>query len=159
VSRPAGVGGAQVVDTASALIDAAREAGALDALADEVRALADREVEQARALLVLVEVARGRVESAATLARELAAALPGKRPEADPPLTSLYLASTRPRPPAWADVLVARACLGDPALGAVGEAMARDLVTHARRSRSPEIEALFERADPPASSEKPQGLK
>ena len=48
-----------VISTAAALIDAARQAGTLDKLADEARAAADQKVENAEALHALVELARG----------------------------------------------------------------------------------------------------
>ena len=49
----------RVLSTAAALIDAARQAGTLDKLADEARAAAEQKIENAETLHVLVELARG----------------------------------------------------------------------------------------------------
>jgi hypothetical protein len=127
-----------VADTASLLIAAARDAGKLDALADEARALADQDVENARALLVLVGSAQGRGASVEPSARAVA----GRAQSA--------AAATTPGParagsPAWSDVLTARACLADPALGAVGESMALDLIARSRRVEAPAFEGLLTR--------------
>jgi hypothetical protein len=135
-----------LASSAALLIDAAREAGQLDALAEAVRPLADQKVENARALLVLVERARGRGAEAAPIAREVSKGIRDKWPaptEADPqPIAAA-------RQPAIAidrnDLLVALACLGDPALAVLGETMVRDLITHARRSRSLVYEAFLYR--------------
>ena len=69
-----------VADTASLLVAAARAADKLDALADEVRSLADLSAENAIALLIVVESARGRGGAVEPLARGLAAGLTGKWP-------------------------------------------------------------------------------
>ncbi len=61
-ARPAG--DQTVVSTTTALIESARQAGTLDQLADEARAVADlkaaQKVENAEAFYLLVELARGR---------------------------------------------------------------------------------------------------
>jgi hypothetical protein len=51
--------GDTVLSTSSALIDAARQAGALDKLTDEARTAAEQKIENAEAFYVLVELARG----------------------------------------------------------------------------------------------------
>ncbi|MHB1556493.1 MAG: DUF1583 domain-containing protein [Isosphaeraceae bacterium] len=49
-----------ILSTAALLIDAARQAGTLEALADEARAAAEQKIENAETLHILVELARGR---------------------------------------------------------------------------------------------------
>jgi tetratricopeptide (TPR) repeat protein len=111
-----------VVSTASLLIDAARELGRLDALAEEARKLAEAKVENARTLSVLIELARGRGESVASALEEIQAALPAKIPGDDRVARSSL---------AWSDYLIARACLADPTLATRGQAMAGPLSEHA----------------------------
>jgi hypothetical protein len=104
---------AEVVSTFGLLIEAARELGKLSDLAAVVRPLADQKVENAEQLLGLVQIAQG--QQAAVKAR-----LQGRRAVLD-----------------WPDYLVARACLEDPQLADVGEALARQLLPQAQtRARS-----------------------
>lgn len=49
-----------ILSTAAALIEAARQAGTLDQLADEARTAAEQKIENAETLHILVELARGR---------------------------------------------------------------------------------------------------
>ena len=134
-----------VADTASLLIAAARDAGKLDGLGTELEALDSQGVENARVLRILVAAARGQDDTAAPLAQALAADLrrPGPRGTA---VNSLLATSGGPMPPAWPDILVARACLADPALRAVGEAMASDLIAHAEQVQALEFKGLLVRA-------------
>ena len=101
----------QVADTASLLIAAARETGKLDELGIELGELDRQGVENARALLILVEVARpGRLRSH-RWPRPSQRICPGsgrkrtRRRAAEPTTAS---------PPAWSDILVARGCLAEP---------------------------------------------
>jgi hypothetical protein len=140
---PAPVPGGGVVDTATPLIAAAREAGRLDALADEVRALAGQNVENARALLVLVESARGAGAAAISAAQAVADEVARRVPPRGAPLD----AATRAlgAAPVWPDVLVARACLADPALEAPGKALARSLPALPPGTASMGIEGVLAR--------------
>jgi hypothetical protein len=61
-----------IIATPGLLIEAAREAGKLDELADEVRALDPQAVDDARPLLALVEIARGKEGDAASIVEVLA---------------------------------------------------------------------------------------
>jgi predicted Zn-dependent protease len=133
-----------LADTASLLIAAARDTGKLDELGTELGELDRQGVDNARALLILVEIARGRCAAVAPLAQAVAADLPQKWPERNP-LVSAAMSSAVGTPPAWADILVAHACLAEPALRALGETMARDLITHAERARAAAFQGLLVR--------------
>ena len=123
------------------LIAAAREAGKLDELSADLVPLEGQGVENARALLTVVEVARGRGAAAAPLAQAIAADLPRKWPEKTVVVTPSNLNNAAP--PAWPDILVARACLGTPVLRPLGEAMARDLIAHAERAQATEFKNVL----------------
>ena len=144
----------QVADTATLLIAAARETGKLGELGAELGKLDRQGVENARVLLILVEAARGRGASVAPLAQAAAADLPRKWP-AKSPLTGPALSPGVGVPPDWSDVLVARACLAEPTLRPVGEAMVRDLITHAARARVKGLESLLAGAFAAAKGDRP----
>jgi hypothetical protein len=123
---------AGVAGTSTLLIRAAREAGTLDALADEAAKLAAEKVENAESLLVLVEVARGRGASVKGRLADRLARLRGKPfvpgPTANAP------------PVSWPDLLAARAALGDPGLrDEVGEPLALALLDRAERGQAQDM--------------------
>ena len=134
-----------VADTASLLIAAARDAGKLDELGAELEALDSQGVENARVLRILVAAARGQDDTVAPLAQAIAADLhrQGPRRTRSTPVLST---SGGAMPPAWPDILVARACLAEPALRAVGEAMASDLIAQAEQAQATEFKGLLVRA-------------
>ena len=115
-----------VIATPLLLIEAARQAGKLDELAGEVRALEEKSVEEARPLLILVEIARGKggdvVAQAEAIADELEKALKPAPDQASPVTNQL------PQPPPLVTSLVASACLGDERLDRVGERLANALI-------------------------------
>ena len=59
-SRPLSIPPGGIIATPLLLIEAARQAGKLDELANELRGLDEKSVDEARPLLVLVEIARGK---------------------------------------------------------------------------------------------------
>jgi tetratricopeptide (TPR) repeat protein len=108
------------------LIEAAREARMLDELASEVRVLDDKSVEEARPLLVLVEIARGKgsdvIPKIEAMAAELEKAVKQSASSANVPQNGVL-----PTPPlVW--FLVARESLLDDRLNAVGERLANGLI-------------------------------
>lgn len=133
-----------VVDSASLLIAAARAEGKLDALAVALRPLAEQNLENARSLQILVEIARGRGAVVEATAKTFAAELSKKVPLKEAVTGPVYNPTTNVVP-AWPDVLVARACLADAALGTLGETMAEDLVNHAKRTSSVDFEGFLRR--------------
>ena len=134
----------EVADTASLLIAAARDAGKLDALAAELGPLDSQGVENARALRILVEAARGQGAAVESLAQSIAADLRRKGPGRTAVNAPLAV-SGGAMPPAWPDILVARACLAVPALRSVGDAMASDLIAHAEQAQATDFKALLVR--------------
>lgn len=137
--KDAAATGSALVGTASALVAAAREAGALDELAAAAAAAADKKLQNAESLLVLVEVARGKVDAIRprvqsrldALAKEVAGPV-------DPANSSAPRAvATRVAFP-WNDCLVARAAMtsDDPALLTLGLQLAEALVESAKKARN-----------------------
>ncbi|HEY1377965.1 MAG TPA: DUF1583 domain-containing protein, partial [Gemmataceae bacterium] len=128
-----------VVHTAVLLIDAAREAGKLDELAAEVQTLADAKVENARTLSLLAQAVRGPASAVnPVLAEHLKdlrhrVASPPKQPAAARYYYPGMEENANQEAVAWADVLVCRACLADPALAPLGEAMADQLLIQSKR--------------------------
>jgi hypothetical protein len=128
--------------TAAALIDAARQAGTLDALAAEARAAAEQKIENAEVLETLVELARGQVSKVApriesrlaeltSEGRERAGMKPASAASTTPAIASDRGAGKRLRN----DELVARAAIesGDPAIAALGGRMVAALLRRAER--------------------------
>ena len=113
---PAAPGG--VVATPLLLIEAASRSGKLDELAGQVRALEEKSVEESRALLALVEIARGKGGDVLSTIEAMAADL-------EKPVT--FTPGVVPQP-ALGAALVARACLLDERLAAVGERLANALI-------------------------------
>src|SRR5262249_4258402 len=112
-----------VASTAGLLIESAREAGTLDALAQEAAKLASEKVENGEALLTLVRLARAEGET-------VKVSLNNRREE----LVKLEANQNDRSPVRWSDALIARACLNDPALrGEIGEPMARSLINRSQR--------------------------
>ncbi len=116
-----------VASTVGMLIQAARELGVLDELAGEAASLANQKVENADALLALVQIQRGQPLSAKP---KLLARLAELREYAGKE-------QHRGRAILWSDVLVARACLRDKALWVeLGEPMAVALIQQAQRTQN-----------------------
>ena len=117
-----------IIATPLLLIDAAREAGKLDELAAEVRALEAKSVEEARPLLILVEIARGKgldvLPKVEALAADQDKAI-GASPSSD--VGNTRQVNVLP-PPAVVASLVAGACLRDEGLGEAGERLANGLI-------------------------------
>ena len=118
-----GKGHDEVFSTATAPIESAREVGALDTLADAVRAAAGEKVENAQALHLLVEMSRGRGES---VRPQLEARLQEVLKDADAqpdssgsPQIARKAGQSRAFP--WTDYLLARTALEQ------GDAASRDL--------------------------------
>ena len=130
--------GDTVISTADLLITAAREQGALDALSEEAEKAATTKLTNAEALVTLLQIARGKTNEVEPRLKTLLAKLPGKIP-AEP--------ETTPTPPAWPDVLVARACLRSraPGLFSRGEALAKALLEHGQKVDSAPMVALLNR--------------
>ncbi len=105
------------------LIEAARATGRLDALAAEVRPLADSKVENAARLLAHLDLARGVVPDALPRLRSRLDELKQKAPSPDPRFN-------RGPAPDPADYRLAREALAspDPAINAVGEELAATLI-------------------------------
>ena len=128
-----------MVGTASALVDAAREAGTLDDLATATAAAVEQKVENAEALLTLVDLARGqpaaikprlaaRIDALAKEAEVKPEANP--EPDRDPP-------EQDPRSFPWTDYLLAHAALtqDDPGLLDQGIRLAGLLIESAQKVR------------------------
>jgi tetratricopeptide (TPR) repeat protein len=126
---------AGVAGTAGMLIQAAREAGTLETLAAEATKLADQNVENARSLLVLAEMARAR---GTVVAPRLGARVDE--------LKKIASDNNNRTPVLWADALVARAALGDAALrDGPGQAMTRALLTQSQRTQNYSFQAHLRR--------------
>ncbi len=143
------------VSTATALIDAAREAGILDQLAEEARTAAEpsgaQAVENAEVLHLLVELARGQ---GSKVAPRIEARLAGLIKEneahpAEPPAQPGTVVRTavsqaeRVKFP-WTDYLLARAAVraGEP-IGGLGLRMTRALVDRAARINDYALSAIM----------------
>ncbi|MEJ7636420.1 MAG: DUF1583 domain-containing protein [Singulisphaera sp.] len=129
--------GAEVAGTAPLLIESALEAGTIDDLAAASAAAVEQKVENAEALHILVEVARGktseimpRIEARIdVLAKEAAV-----KPEPNPPVTTAPVSNPRkPMTFPWADYLLVRTVLrqGGPELRGSGLRLAEQLIKRA----------------------------
>ncbi|HEX7447792.1 MAG TPA: DUF1583 domain-containing protein, partial [Pirellulales bacterium] len=117
-----------LVNTFDLLVDSAREAGQLDALAEVARQAAsdvDQKVENAAALYVLAELARGRPENAratvSSLTKELSQNIPAQE--------------DRSKPTPWSDYLAANVCASNAALHDVGGEMLTNVLAYAQRTQ------------------------
>jgi tetratricopeptide (TPR) repeat protein len=126
------------------MIDAARQLGRLDALADEAGSLAEQKVENADVLLVLVQVALGRGAAVEPRVRSLRDALARRWPKGQPDPNAMR--GFPPRPIEWADFLVAEACTRDPALKDHGRAMLVTLLDQGRKTQHWAFQTLANRA-------------
>ena len=134
-----------VISTAAALIDAARQAGMLDKLADEARAAADQKVENAEALHALVELARGqgpkvmpRIDARLAILIKENQERANEKPRVVPtgPLAVATDIPDRKKTTfPWSDYLVARALLrsDDPAIGGLGLRLPQPLLERAQQ--------------------------
>jgi tetratricopeptide (TPR) repeat protein len=111
-----------VVSTASLLVEAAREAGTLDELSEQLQTAADEKVENARVLHLLAQIARGQPEAVAPVVKHLAAEIPKKTPN-----------QNERKPIEWSNYLLARTCATEPNLRDIGEQMLKDLIVHSQR--------------------------
>ena len=129
-----------VVSTTTSLIEAARQAGALDQLAAEARAAADlkgaQKVENAEAFYLLVELARGEgIKVAPRIEARLAELIKENESRPVPPINDgvarvrRTTAASQPLLFPWTDCLVARATLRDkdPAIINIGERLTEAL--------------------------------
>ena len=116
-----------IVATPSLLIEAAREAGKLDELASEVRALDPKTVEEARSLLALIEIARGKPEEAAAIVEAMVGEHEKAIEATNKTSAQQQQNATLPNAP-LVTALVASACLVDTRLVAVGERLADALI-------------------------------
>lgn len=123
-----------VLSTAALLIDAARDAGKLDELAEELDEAALLYGGNAEVLWILTEIARGKGADVREAVADLAARLPER----------LAQTNTEPffQPVAWSDHLVARACCSDDALRDLGRNLARVLAYYPNRRWSNLQDAL-----------------
>ncbi len=125
-----------LTNTFSLLIDAARESGQLDALAEALKPLEEARARDADALSLMVAIARGRTDGLAprVLDRVKGLAIPK---DAVPSPLAFEDGNAPPNPASrasWLDGLIAVACLQEPPLREVGEEMAGRLL-----SASPEL--------------------
>ncbi len=146
-----------MVSTASALIEAARQAGALDQLGQEAAAAAelkaDRKVENAEILFLLIELARGnagkitpRIEARlAEVTKENEAHVAASAPRAPGASTAPVVRSVSNRPDRilfpWSDSLLASAALrtSDPAIASLGMRLALALEERAKMVNDPAV--------------------
>ncbi len=162
----------EAFSTATALIAAAREAGALDRLAAEARAAAEQKVENAEDLRLLIELAGGRGNAMMPqLEARLQEVIKDADAEADPSASTprgrrAGGQGTRPFP--WVDYLLARMALnqGDTALRDLGMRLLDALLKPAQRLqdqamlaqlRSDLAAARARRAHAPALAERTDG--
>ena len=117
-----------IIATPLLLIEAAREAGKLDELAAEVRALDEKSVEEARPLLILVEIARGKGGDVLPKVEAIADDLEKAIGPSTPPNSRINPQNASLPPPALVTLLVAGACLLDETLGPAGERLANGLI-------------------------------
>ena len=134
-----------VVSTAAALIDAAREAGTLDQLAEEARAAADQKIENGEALDTLIEIANGhapkvipRIEARLTILlrenQEKAAEKAGDMSTRSGAIASNDQDRKKSSFP-WTDYLVARSLLrgGDASIAGLARRLTRALTERAEQ--------------------------
>ncbi|MGP0063330.1 MAG: DUF1583 domain-containing protein [Isosphaeraceae bacterium] len=145
VARTGGRPEDTVISTAQALIDAAKQAGTLEKLSEEARLAADQKVENAEALHVLVELARGRgpkilprIEARLAVLIEENEERAKEKPRIVTPASKA--AATRSADPKksafpWSDYLVARALLrnDDPAVAGLALRLTHALLERARQ--------------------------
>ena len=112
-----------VLSSADLLIDAAREAGKLDELADDLLDLSDLGVENAETLHMLVEIACGHGPEVREQITHHRAGLPAKLTQSRQESPRNYQGI------AWEDYLLARACTTNPVLRGLGENILRLLAT------------------------------
>ena len=112
--------GSGLVSTLEMLVQAAKQAGMLDALAAETRQAVEKKREGAEALLTLVQIAQGRAAEVEPALRTLLADWSKK---VDEPAQSIF-GSPPPKPSPWSDVLRVRAALADPTLADLGRRLA-----------------------------------
>jgi hypothetical protein len=120
-----------VLSSAGALIEAAKEAGKLDELASELDEAVKKNLKDATALAVLVQVARGQEAAAEPAVKELLEAL--TKPEE--PQTGRRYYYEGPKPVSWSDYLVCRAALASPKLHEQGVKIAEQLLTRAQQQQ------------------------
>src|SRR5262249_50099070 len=126
----------EVFSTATTLIDAAREAGALEALAAEARAAAGEKVENAQALHLLIELASGRGQAVRPqIEARLQEVMKHAEAQPDPSTTVRRGGGSAPRPFPWTDYLLAQTALdqGDPAIRGLGLRLLEALLKPAQR--------------------------
>ncbi len=130
-----------IVATPLILIEAAREAGTLDALADRVKLLADQKVENAAKLLAQVDLARGRAKEATSAVRARAEDLAKNPPE---PSNNRF---GRAKGLDWSDYLLAQSAIasGDADLAAVGEDLTLRLLAASKRTHNASMLGMLRR--------------
>jgi hypothetical protein len=149
--EPATTGGAgDVVSTATALIEAARDAGALDWLASEARAAAepkgDRKIENAEVFAILVELARGgggdvagrietRIADVVKETDEHARIMVQQQAAPNPLYSARAVNRNVPNRFPWSDYLVAHVAIksSDPTIETLGVRLSEALAERARQ--------------------------
>jgi hypothetical protein len=130
IERVATKDGPGVVSSPMLLIEAARELGKLDELTAAVEQAVAQKAENADALLVILQVARGQGAKVRPQLDKLMAELPKKH---EPPKEG----ENRERKPVeWSDYLVARACITDPQLARMGGRMVQELLFQAQQTQN-----------------------
>ncbi|HTK78773.1 MAG TPA: DUF1583 domain-containing protein, partial [Gemmataceae bacterium] len=130
-----------VVSTVGLLVDAAKEIGQLDALAAELKKLADEKVENAKPLHWLAQIARGQ---GAGVAKDIGEHLAEFKKKMDvpppPPQTGPryypYMEEPQQEVVNWSDYLLTRACMSDAGLAALGEALGEQMLRQATRAKN-----------------------
>jgi tetratricopeptide (TPR) repeat protein len=132
-----------IVDTATLLIDAARQAGKLDELSSKLQPLAEGAIENARALFVLIEIARGKAATVEPIVKQVLAEREKKAPasRSDIPARGSPMTDSS----AWSDLLVARACLADKVLETLGTSLADTLIVQSSEASSDGLQTLMRR--------------
>jgi tetratricopeptide (TPR) repeat protein len=133
-----------LASTAGLLIDAASRLGKLDELAAELERADGQKVENAAALRVLVEVARGRAAPVEPAAQGLRDELARRWPK-DPSGPNPMGGAVPPKPIEWSDILVAEASLHHDALRPHGRAMLQAILDQARKTQNWNVQALASR--------------
>jgi predicted Zn-dependent protease len=114
------------------LIETAREAGRLDALAAAVRPLVEQKMAQAEPFALLIDIARGRFDDAAPRVRRRAEELAQRAARFQDAAKSMprfrMVQDTSAAPEQMADALLALTCLAEPKLRDAGLALADRLI-------------------------------
>jgi hypothetical protein len=118
-----------LVNTVGLLIDAARDSGRLDALAEAIKPHVAAKGENAEYLALMVDIARGRAQDAAPRIRQIVARVDNEVKESELQQGPASDADENPTVhEEWTEGLLALACMNAPALRSLGEELADRLV-------------------------------